>query len=131
MQASQMSDPVWMMREMNIKILNNYIGNWQAGRIQIQSLTEEKAVKILICGDLCPTRRVETAIIEGRGADVFLGFKQVTNNQALSIVNLECPLTIHEIPIPKTGPHLRAHPDCAHELKRAGIDVVTLVSCQA
>ena len=114
--------------EMNIEIVNNYIGNWQAGRIQIQPTTEEKAIKILIGGDLCPTGRVETAIIEGRGADVFRGFKQVTNNQALSIVNLECPLTIHETPILKTGPNLRAHPDCARELKQAGIDVVTLAN---
>ncbi len=113
---------------MNIEILNNYIGNWQAGRTQIQPPTEEKAVKILIGGDLCPTGRVDTEIIKGRGADVFYDFKQVTDNQALSIINLECPLTIHDTPIPKTGPYLRAHPDCACELKRAGIDVVTLAN---
>ena len=43
-------------------------------------------------------------------------------------MNLECPLTIHETPIPKTGPNLRAHPDCARELKQTGIDVVTLAN---
>lgn len=113
---------------MNIEIFNNYIESWQAGRTQIRPPSEEQGVKILIGGDLCPTGRVETAIIEGRGADVFYNLQPLTDNHSLSIVNLECPLTTHDTPIPKTGPHLKARPECAKGLKAIGFDVATLAN---
>lgn len=46
----------------------------------------------------------------------------------LHITNLECPLTLGENEITKTGPHLKAHPDTIVLLKQARVDVVCLAN---
>lgn len=42
------------------------------------------------------------------------------------ITNLECPLTLSSKTIKKTGPNLKAHPDCINGIKFGGFNVFTL-----
>jgi poly-gamma-glutamate synthesis protein (capsule biosynthesis protein) len=49
-------------------------------------------------------------------------------NADLAITNLECPITVVNVPIEKTGPNLRAAPRSLDFLKNAGFDLVTLAN---
>ncbi len=49
-------------------------------------------------------------------------------NADLSIVNLEAPLTDHNVPIIKTGPSIKLSPDRISTLVDAGVDAVTLAN---
>ena len=85
-------------------------------------------INIIITGDFCPHKRVEQAFLNKEFENVFNGFEKIAEDCDLSITNLECPLTLSNIPIAKTGPNLKAHPDCINGIKFGGFNVVTLAN---
>ena len=70
----------------------------------------------LFCGDFAPCHRFENIVIE-HNENVFGDALTLIKNSHASFANLECPLTTSNCPIAKSGPNLRAHPDCIHALK--------------
>lgn len=82
-------------------------------------------MKILITGDFCPVNRAS-----GKLAHQIID-KEVLSlieNSDLTITNLECPLTVHEKAINKTGPALKSNPENIKILKDAGFNMVTLAN---
>ena len=91
-------------------------------------LCSQEKISILITGDFCPHKRIEQAFLKKEYENVFNGFEKIANNCDLVITNLECPLTLSNNPIKKTGPNLKAHPDCIDGIKFGGFNVVTLAN---
>jgi hypothetical protein len=85
-------------------------------------------IKILIGGDLCPRGEVLPCFERGDAAGIFHDLLDDFQTADLSIVNLECPLTDVDSPIPKIGPALRAPSLCIAGLKNAGIRVLNLAN---
>ncbi|MDE5937884.1 MAG: CapA family protein [Lachnospiraceae bacterium] len=83
--------------------------------------------RILIAGDTLPTEANTILFSEERLEEIFdqslITFFQ---NCAISIANLEGPLTKNTTPIPKSGPNLKAEPSCISTLKRLGITALSL-----
>lgn len=76
-----------------------------------------KKVKIGFTGDFCPIGRVEELVQMGKWEKCFEQSLQFFNSNELNILDLECPLTISENKIQKTGPHLKASPKTVEILK--------------
>jgi hypothetical protein len=87
-----------------------------------------RPLNILIGGDLCPTPHNEWAFRAGDAQTLLSDMLPIFQEADLRIVNLECPLTDIDSPILKSGPALRAHPQCARGLKAMGIDLVNLAN---
>ena len=88
----------------------------------------ENTKTILITGDYAPINRIEKLSVEGKHDEIFGDFLSVIKNADFSVINLECPLTSVSSPITKTGPALKASPECIKSLAFAGIDLVTLAN---
>lgn len=78
-------------------------------------------MRILIAGDFSPTEQVlpyfeqrDLRTLFGDIPDAFRGADRV-------VVNLECALTAHGVPIRKIGPNLKAPPICAAVLRDLGV----------
>lgn len=84
-------------------------------------------MNVVIGGDFYPGGKVEPHAIR-RPREVWGDIIDELERADLRIVNLECPLTVAETPIRKTGPNLKAHPDTIQCLRTASIDVVTLAN---
>jgi len=87
-----------------------------------------KTINIIVSGDFCPHKRIEQAFLNEEYENVFNGFEKIAKDSDLVITNLECPLTLSNNPIEKTGPNLKAHPDCINGIKFGGFNVVTLAN---
>jgi poly-gamma-glutamate synthesis protein (capsule biosynthesis protein) len=86
-------------------------------------------MNILITGDFCPARRLEHRILSSIAPETIFGeFLPVIRDADIAITNLECPLTLQNTPLDKTGPSLRANPDTIALLKRAGFNLLTLAN---
>lgn len=83
---------------------------------------------VLFAGDFCPINRTERLLLTGRPNAVFGNLLAELRSKDLSIVNLECPLTTTNSPIPKTGPNLKAHPRVVECIKAGRFDVVNLAN---
>lgn len=83
-------------------------------------------ITILFTGDFAPIGIAE----KKEGLPVLLkidpSMESLFKSVNLRITNLECPLTLSEDKIAKTGPHLKAHPRSVEILNRLDIDVVCL-----
>jgi poly-gamma-glutamate capsule biosynthesis protein CapA/YwtB (metallophosphatase superfamily) len=75
-----------------------------------------EVTKILFAGDFAPCRRYELIVLE-EGAAVLGDALPLVQSADISFVNLECPLTLHEQLIKKSGPSLRANPRCVNALR--------------
>lgn len=87
-------------------------------------------IRIAIGGDFCPIVGVEGSIRHGvlSGAPLFEGFKNLTKDCDLVVLNLECPLTESENAIEKLGWNLKAHPESIELLNGLGVNLVTLAN---
>lgn len=74
-----------------------------------------KATSIVLFGDFAPYLRFEKICIEKRGG-VFGEALDIIKNAGLSYINLECPLTNERSKASKSGPNIKASPECAHTL---------------
>lgn len=84
-------------------------------------------MKIFITGDFCPINRAD---ISRTPSNTILDneFKKLIHKADLRITNLECPLTVSNAPISKTGPALKAAPGNILFLKETGFNIVTLAN---
>lgn len=69
-------------------------------------------ISLIFCGDYAPCRRFEAIVLE-RGSAILGNAAIEIKTADFSFVNLECPLTDHQVAINKSGPALRAGPQCA------------------
>jgi len=84
------------------------------------------SLNLIFCGDLAPTGRFEPLLLSG--IPVFTEIFDDIKSADFSFVNLECPLTTYGKPIKKTGPALKANPECAKHISQAGFQVVGLAN---
>lgn len=80
----------------------------------------------MVTGDFCPRNKTEELIVAGKYSLVFDDMVNEFNGNDLNIVNLECPLTNSVHALSKTGPNLKALPDCVNALKYINIHVAAL-----
>lgn len=85
------------------------------------------SISILFAGDFAPCRRFENLVLD-KGPEIFGDLQKNIAEADLSFLNLETPLCVHNKSIKKTGPSLKAHPDCIKALNGAGFDVVGLAN---
>lgn len=79
-------------------------------------------MNILFSGDLAPI------IQKNQVLDNFFAIQEVINNCDFHVTDLECPITISEKPICKSGPHLKAEPFAIELLKLAKVTHVCLAN---
>lgn len=85
-------------------------------------------VKILICGDFAPRRRILNMLLMNNFS-FFNEIKKITSLSDYSILNLEAPVVIRSSkPILKTGPSLKGPINTIFAIKYAGFGGVTLAN---
>lgn len=85
--------------------------------------------KIAVTGDCCLAGRVENEILSAASPEsIFGGILPIIKASDISIVNLECPLTKCNTALKKTGPNLKAVPECIRSVSRAGFNIATLAN---
>lgn len=86
-------------------------------------------MKILITGDYCPIGRTEEYLAKERYAELFNGFEKITEQVDYAIVNFECPVTLSNQKIAKTGPCIKSEElNSLKALKYAGFNLLTLAN---
>ena len=85
-------------------------------------------IRILFSGDLAPVGRVANYGLENGAEQLMTGIKHILQETDLHVTNLECPLTLAEQKIKKSGPHLKAHPQCIEILKAGRVGVACLAN---
>ena len=88
----------------------------------------EHEVTVLITGDFCPVYRAGDLITRGAYKEIFNELLPIITKADLAITNLECPLTDNNVSIKKTGPSLKASPETARILSKAGFNIVTIAN---
>lgn len=86
-------------------------------------------IKILICGDYCPSNRVLDLVESENYIDIFGEVMEHTAKADYSVVNLEAPVVdSNATPIEKYGPNLKCSPKAVKALKYAGFNMATLAN---
>jgi poly-gamma-glutamate capsule biosynthesis protein CapA/YwtB (metallophosphatase superfamily) len=73
-------------------------------------------ISVGFTGDFCPIERVEKACLSNQWHNTLESIKPFFVKNDFNILDLECPLTIGDNKIVKTGPHIKAHPITAEIL---------------
>lgn len=81
-------------------------------------------IKIGFTGDFCPWLRVENEFKANNWQPLFKEVKPFFDKNDLNVLDLECPLTISNKGIEKTGPHIKAHPETATLLNHLNCELV-------
>ena len=86
-------------------------------------------MKILIAGDLVPTKSNEQLFIEGK-IEVLLGkeLMETWSGADYRIVNLEAPYIEKEYPIEKNGPNLIVSPECINGIRKMKVNLACLAN---
>lgn len=77
-------------------------------------------MKLVICGDVCPTD-VEELFVKGETEALFHDVPSAFSGADRVLINLECSLTEQNTPIFKKGPNLKASPKCVRVLREIGV----------
>jgi len=85
-------------------------------------------IKVVIGGDVCPTKRDLPLFQEGHARELFHDLLEEFTTADLAVVNLEFPLIEKPSPILKTGPVLAAPSDCVKGLVNSHIKCVGLAN---
>ena len=88
----------------------------------------EDTINVLITGDFCPVGRIEELCIDKEYDKIYNDVLDILKNKDLSITNLECPLTLTNNALNKSGPKISAHPECIKGIKYGGFDIATLAN---
>ncbi len=96
--------------------------------LQLSNNIKSNDIGILITGDFCPKLRIAELIDVLDFKSIFNDFMEFSTEAALSVTNLECPLTNQNNPIIKAGPVLKGPIETAEALKYAGFKLVTLAN---
>lgn len=84
---------------------------------------------VVVAGDLAPVLRTDDLIkLKKYGDLIDENIRKEITNSDLSIVNLECPLTLSRQALPKIGPVLSGRPEAAEFLRYAGFKAVSLAN---
>lgn len=83
-------------------------------------------MKLLLCGDICPTAKNEALFAQGDVTALFGEIATLFEGNDLNVANLECALTDGGEPIVKKGPNLKTGTATAATLKKLGLDVCGL-----
>ncbi len=84
-------------------------------------------LKIFFAGDFSPVRKYEDISLT-QGKKIFGDLQKDIINADISFVNLETPLCHAKEKIKKTGPNLKARPECAKAIADAGFSIVGLAN---
>ncbi len=85
-------------------------------------------MKIIVAGDFVPRFRVKE-MIENEDYSFFDEVMEYTAKADYSIINFESPVVVGEgVPIEKTGPNLKCHPNAMKAVRYAGFNCVTLAN---
>ena len=87
-----------------------------------------KSVKLLICGDIIPTKNNEQELMDLRLDEIFGDTVAVFKSADYRFCNMEGALTDRGVAINKAGPNIRANPKTAAAYKALGIDLVSLAN---
>lgn len=79
-------------------------------------------MKLLLCGDVCPTALTDAYFANGDVKTLFGDVATLFDGNDVNLVNLECALTDKETPITKIGPNLKASLGTASTLARLGVN---------
>ena len=87
-------------------------------------------INILIAGDFVPSGRICKLMDMGNFADAFSQVRVLTSEVDYSIVNLEAPIVLDDVILPKlkSGPNLKASIKTIDALKYVGFNCVTLAN---
>jgi len=85
-------------------------------------------IKILIGGDICPTKNNQHLFREKKVKEIFNDLLEDFHNSNLVIANLETPIIERETPINKTGKVFGTSPETISTLKKAGINYLNLAN---
>jgi len=85
-------------------------------------------MKVSFTGDFAPILNVEDRLRRGHIEDIFGNLIELFNDHDEVVVNLECPLTVHDVRSKKTGPNIRANPGIGGALRKAGISIASLAN---
>lgn len=77
-------------------------------------------ITVLFSGDFAPCRRYESLVLQNKEG-IFGDALSFVKSADISFVNLECPLTLHNNPIKKSGPSLQANPRCVDAIKNFSV----------
>ena len=83
---------------------------------------------VLIAGDLVPINSNESVLLGGNLRDHFSDFEQTFKSADLFIANLECPLTLHEEKINKSGSSIKANPNTIAGITELNINLTSLAN---
>lgn len=85
-------------------------------------------MKVLVAGDFVPRFRVKE-MIETGDYSFFNEVVKYTEKADYSIINFESPIVeVEGVPIEKTGPNLKCHPNAMKAVRFAGFNCVTLAN---
>jgi len=87
----------------------------------------DNLISFLFAGDFASCDRFERLALD-KGHKIFGDLRENIASKDLSFLNLEAPLCIKGTPVAKSGPNLRAHPDCIRAVAEAGFNVVCLAN---
>ena len=85
-------------------------------------------VKIIIGGDICPTKRDENVFFDGDKSKIFGDLVPDIQSADLSIANLETPLITNSTPIKKSGAVFGNSPAILNAIKNSGINFLNLAN---
>ncbi len=86
-------------------------------------------MEILVSGDYCPIGRTEKYLREERYDELFNGFNKIVENVDYAVVNFECPLTLSNQKISKTGPCIKTEDlNSLKALQFAGFNLLTFAN---
>jgi poly-gamma-glutamate capsule biosynthesis protein CapA/YwtB (metallophosphatase superfamily) len=95
--------------------------------IELQAPLSGPSARILIAGDICMAHARPVPAEPGSVAP-WSGLQQLVDDHDLCLATLECPLTLSDDVILKSGPSLRAHPAWASTVRQGGFDIVSLAN---
>ena len=90
--------------------------------------TPKDDIKLLIGGDFAPVGQIETNRLQKRSSLFQKELVELFREYDYTILNLECPLTLGNDKILKTGPHLKAHPETINDLLDLNVQCVTIAN---
>lgn len=88
----------------------------------------ESALRLWIGGDICPSGQLETELSSESTGSILEAMPGSFRDADFRIANLEVPLTRRRQFIRKSGPVLRAEPECARGLRSVGFDVLSVAN---
>jgi hypothetical protein len=73
-----------------------------------------EAITIMVGSDICPGASDEGLFIAGDARGLLRGYHDLWMQADYRVINLECPFTTAQKRMPKSGPHLKAAPECVN-----------------